>query len=220
MWEGVDYLFIDEVSMVGCSLLLQIRKALIEAKGNTDPFGGVNMIFAGDFAQLPPVGESKLYSHIDTGKESASGKKGQENILRKLLWLSVKTVVTLSRVEHVKRKQNENTGESEVDLEAEKFIQLLGRLREGRCTDKDFDLLNSRVLSRVRPDWRAERLRNVPVIVSQNELKDVLNERAAHAYAARSGNNLHWYFARDARSRSISRGHKSSGASTIQNALR
>ncbi|KAJ7200366.1 P-loop containing nucleoside triphosphate hydrolase protein, partial [Mycena pura] len=28
MWEGVDYLFIDEVSMVGCSLLLKIHQAL------------------------------------------------------------------------------------------------------------------------------------------------------------------------------------------------
>ncbi|KAF9005688.1 hypothetical protein BDQ17DRAFT_1240074, partial [Cyathus striatus] len=28
MWEGVDYLFIDEVSMVGCSLLVQISNAL------------------------------------------------------------------------------------------------------------------------------------------------------------------------------------------------
>ncbi|KAJ7776561.1 hypothetical protein DFH07DRAFT_693050, partial [Mycena maculata] len=28
MWEGVDYLFIDEVSMVGCAFLLQISQAL------------------------------------------------------------------------------------------------------------------------------------------------------------------------------------------------
>ncbi|KAJ7650270.1 hypothetical protein FB45DRAFT_729113, partial [Roridomyces roridus] len=28
MWEGVDYLFVDEVSMIGCSLLLQISEAL------------------------------------------------------------------------------------------------------------------------------------------------------------------------------------------------
>ncbi|KAJ7732243.1 hypothetical protein DFH07DRAFT_990954, partial [Mycena maculata] len=28
MWEGVDYLFIDEVSMVGSSLLLQVSQAL------------------------------------------------------------------------------------------------------------------------------------------------------------------------------------------------
>ncbi|KAI1784628.1 hypothetical protein LXA43DRAFT_866873, partial [Ganoderma leucocontextum] len=28
MWEGVDYLFIDEISMVGCRLLAQISEAL------------------------------------------------------------------------------------------------------------------------------------------------------------------------------------------------
>ncbi|KAJ7614526.1 hypothetical protein FB45DRAFT_680019, partial [Roridomyces roridus] len=28
MWEGVDYFFIDEVSMVGCPLLVQIHEAL------------------------------------------------------------------------------------------------------------------------------------------------------------------------------------------------
>ncbi|KAJ7674298.1 hypothetical protein B0H17DRAFT_897441, partial [Mycena rosella] len=168
--------------MVGCSLLLQVSQALTEAKGNTALFGGVNMIFAGDFAQLPPVGETKLYAKINTDSEGASGKRGQENILGKLLWLSVKTVVTLKHVERVHRKKNDITGEVEADPEAEKFVQLLARLREGRCTDADFETLNSR---------------NVPVIVSKNELKDALNERAARAYAARSGNDLQWYYARD-----------------------
>ncbi|KAG2738041.1 hypothetical protein P692DRAFT_201680114, partial [Suillus brevipes Sb2] len=27
MWEGVDYLFVDEVSMIGCNFLLQISEA-------------------------------------------------------------------------------------------------------------------------------------------------------------------------------------------------
>lgn len=58
MWEGVDFLFIDEVSMIGCKLLHRISEALIQAKGNTSPFGGINVIFSGDFAQLPPVGET------------------------------------------------------------------------------------------------------------------------------------------------------------------
>jgi hypothetical protein len=56
MWDGVDYLFIDEVSMIGCGLLSDVSEALSIAKGSTDSFGGINMIFAGDFAQLPPVG--------------------------------------------------------------------------------------------------------------------------------------------------------------------
>jgi len=58
MWEGVDFFFIDEISMIGCKMLYKISEALIEAKGNTSLFGGINFIVAGDFAQLPPVGES------------------------------------------------------------------------------------------------------------------------------------------------------------------
>jgi len=46
IWEGVDYLFIDEISMIGCSLLFNISEALVEAKGCTSPFGGINVIFA------------------------------------------------------------------------------------------------------------------------------------------------------------------------------
>jgi len=45
MWEGVDYLFIDEVSMIGCNFLLQISEALTAAKGNSSLFGGINIIF-------------------------------------------------------------------------------------------------------------------------------------------------------------------------------
>jgi hypothetical protein len=132
MWEGVDYLFIDEISMVGCAFLLQISQALTEAKGNTAPFGGVNLIFAGDFAQLPPVGEKSLFAKIDTSTESASGKKGQQNILGKLLWLSVKTVVKLKKIERVRRRCSSTREPDERDLEAENFVDLLSRLRCNR----------------------------------------------------------------------------------------
>lgn len=35
MWEGVDYLFIDEVLMISCQFLCQISKAFSLAKGDT-----------------------------------------------------------------------------------------------------------------------------------------------------------------------------------------
>ena len=44
IWEGVDFLFIDEISMIGCKLLHEISEALIEAKGNNSPFGGINVL--------------------------------------------------------------------------------------------------------------------------------------------------------------------------------
>ena len=34
MWEGMDYLFIDEVSMISCKILCRICEALSIAKGN------------------------------------------------------------------------------------------------------------------------------------------------------------------------------------------
>src|ERR1700722_14160865 len=61
--DGVEYIFLDEVSMVACDDNYKISSQL--AKGLNEfgmPYGGINMIFAGDFAQLPPVFGSPLYS--------------------------------------------------------------------------------------------------------------------------------------------------------------
>ncbi|KAF5346395.1 hypothetical protein D9758_012777 [Tetrapyrgos nigripes] len=64
---GVDYLFLDEVSMLSCKDMYKISAKMATALNHPLlPFGGMNMIFAGDFAQLPPAigGESvSLYSH-------------------------------------------------------------------------------------------------------------------------------------------------------------
>ena len=97
MWEEVEYLFIDEVSMIGCNFLLQISEALTAAKGNTPAFFEcINIIFTGDFAQLPPVGQTHLFSYIKTAEVSM--KRGQNSVLGKLLWLSLKTIVILTEI--------------------------------------------------------------------------------------------------------------------------
>lgn len=68
MWDGVDYLSVDEASMIGCEMLHNISSVLTEVKGRTAAFGGVNVVFAGDFAQLPLIGDVRLYKNIDTRK--------------------------------------------------------------------------------------------------------------------------------------------------------
>ena len=46
--NGVDYIFLDEMA---CHELYQISASLAKARNMTEtPFGGLNMIFAGDFA--------------------------------------------------------------------------------------------------------------------------------------------------------------------------
>ena len=189
MWEGVDFFFIDEISMIGCKMLYQISEALIEAKGNTSPFGGINLIVAGDFAQLPPVGESRLTASIDTSQSRQTSKRGQENVFGKLLWLSMNKVVIL--------KQNmRQSGPENAPL-----VDLLTRLREGRCTNKDYELLSSRVLQNMNVDWG--KWKNTPIIVSENAQKDALNIRAAEAFARKTNQPLHWYHAIDTHQRNI-----------------
>ena len=43
---GVDFLFVDEVSMISCRFLCQISEWLSIVKGNSLAFGGINIIFA------------------------------------------------------------------------------------------------------------------------------------------------------------------------------
>lgn len=55
-WKGVDLLIVDEVSMMSKKLfeLLDITAKL--CRKCSSPFGGIQVIFTGDFFQLPPVG--------------------------------------------------------------------------------------------------------------------------------------------------------------------
>lgn len=182
MWEGVDYLIIDEVSMIGCRFLLRISEALTEAKQSTSAFGGINVIFAGDFAQLPPVGKNRLFAHINTA--NVNTKKGQENVFGKLLWLSVKTVVILTEVWRQAGPENQT------------FVSLLNRLRHGMC---DFEMLNSRIISNAKSAMTDDTWKSLPIIVSDNAVKDALNAKATEAFARRTGREMHWYYATDKR---------------------
>jgi ATP-dependent DNA helicase PIF1 len=58
-WErahNVKALILDEISMVDAVLLEDLDKILQKVHRNTRVFGGVQVVFVGDFFQLPPVG--------------------------------------------------------------------------------------------------------------------------------------------------------------------
>lgn len=60
---GVGYILLDEHSMLDCRALCAISARCCEAMGVFErPFGGLNVILSGDFAQLPPVTGQTLYS--------------------------------------------------------------------------------------------------------------------------------------------------------------
>ena len=94
-------------------------------------------------------------------------------------------MVLLTQV--VRQSGDENVG----------FVELLARLREGKCTDADYLLLQQRVLLTENPDWNDRDWFDAPIIVNNNAVKDLIKEAAALAFARRTGRPLHWYYCTD-----------------------
>ena len=65
-------LIIDEVSMLPPEILSMVDAVCREIKQNSEPFGGMQAIFVGDFFQLPPI--------IETEKENNE----QESLIKEL----------------------------------------------------------------------------------------------------------------------------------------
>jgi hypothetical protein len=88
---NVESVFIDEVSMISCTLMQKINVGLKFAKGNEEVFGGLTMIFAGDFYQLPPTCGRPLYSeqrvageNNDTEEEAPTKALAGYNAFKKI----------------------------------------------------------------------------------------------------------------------------------------
>lgn len=57
IWKSTNILVIDEVSMLSLKLFTTLNEIGQAVRGNFKPFGGIQLIFSGDFFQLPPVGD-------------------------------------------------------------------------------------------------------------------------------------------------------------------
>lgn len=57
LWKCTDILVVDEVSMLSLKLFNVLNEIGKVIRGNQRPFGGIQLIFSGDFFQLPPVGD-------------------------------------------------------------------------------------------------------------------------------------------------------------------
>lgn len=58
-WLGTDVLVIDEVSMMTPDFLEKLDKVARLVRINDKPMGGMQVVFVGDFYQLPPVNKEK-----------------------------------------------------------------------------------------------------------------------------------------------------------------
>ena len=166
-WQHVSFLFIDEVSLIGAQLLCQIDHALRFAKERQDEwFGGINVIFAGDFYQYPPVGNTPLYTPLQC--KAPQKAADIEKRLGRLAWKSVDIVVSLSEQQRMK--------------EDPEFAAAVGRLRIRECNLGDVELFNERVIKSAKNphglEMSGDRQR-ATMLVGTNFVRELLNNSKA-----------------------------------------
>ena len=120
-------LIIDEVSMVGCNMLLEIHKRLQQIKGVSSDvmFGGISILAVGDLYQLPPVCQPPLFNVVSDSYASLYGSGS--------LW---KDEFQMIELDEIMRQCGDN-----------RFTELLCRVRTNQCTSEDIDILKSRVIT-------------------------------------------------------------------------
>lgn len=177
----VRYIILDEVSMLSCGDMKNISEMLSRVHHNqVDPFGGFNIIFAGDFAQLPPVGGKALFD-CEVGFDGKS-QLTQRAALGRMLWHQVTTVVIL----------RENMRQIGMSAEDKQFRRALENMRYKACTDNDIRFLQTLIVNPDTPDNRLLdwRFRHVSVITGLNAHRDAINTLGCEKFARDTGQSL------------------------------
>jgi hypothetical protein len=63
IWPTIEFIIVDEISMVGYNMLTTMHLNLQKIKSNILPFSGVNILFMRYFLQFPPITDTSLYSN-------------------------------------------------------------------------------------------------------------------------------------------------------------
>ena len=116
-WRTTSVLIVDEVSMLSYKLFALLDKIGKTIRGATHlPFGGIQLIFTGDFYQLPPVGDRD---------DPESGKFCFEHPL----WNDTFDISCQIQLKKIFRQKDEE------------YATILNQIREGKITRKSCNRL-------------------------------------------------------------------------------
>ena len=152
IYKKLKTIIIDEVSMVRADLLDCVDKFLrLNGSDSKRPFGGVQMIFIGDFYQLPPVVSSAEREIFRSHYASP-------------FFFSAKVFPHLElefiELEKVYRQKDEE------------FVRLLNTIRNNSITDEDIALFNKRC----NPSFEVSADEFYISLTSTNDMSDLINE--------------------------------------------
>ena len=153
LWH-LKLIIIDEVSMIGSSTLRKIDNQLKQIFDTDQKFGGISIVFFGDFNQLRPVNDRYIFQ---------SPKKNDYSLIAgPLLWRSIK-IYTL---DEIMRQKNDLI-----------FAQALTNLASGNLNENEKNLFRSRLFALDSPELPVDAIRLYSTNKKVDEYNDMVLEK-------------------------------------------
>ena len=152
LFNELELLVIDEVSMVRCDVMDMIDALLRSVRKNSNPFGGLQLLLIGDLYQLPPVTKREDWTVLSMVYPSPYFFDSIIVRQHPLVQIELNKVF----------RQTEET-----------FIKILNDIRNNQITDEDLKLLNQRF----DPDLKDDRDINPIIITSHNAEANLINKQ-------------------------------------------
>lgn len=123
LFNELELLIIDEISMVRCDLMDMIDAILRSVRKNNIPFGGIQLLLIGDLYQLPPVTKREEWTFLSRVYASPYFFEGHVIRRNPLLQIELTTVFRQTEPE---------------------FVNILNSIRNNQINEADLKLLNQR----------------------------------------------------------------------------
>lgn len=150
IYKKIDYLIIDEISMVRADLLDAVDYSLrINRNNREEPFGGIKVILIGDLSQLPPVCENWDFRKFDKNGKYKTGFFFSSDVIKELIQKEKIDLIEFTQP----LRQTDPT-----------FLKILNQVREGNLTDNVNEVLDNRI----RDHEKIKSIPNLTILTSTN----------------------------------------------------
>ena len=152
LFNELELLVIDEVSMVRCDVMDMIDALLRSVRKNNNPFGGLQLLLIGDLYQLPPVTKREDWTVLSRAYPSPYFFDSLVVRQHPLVQIELTKVF----------RQTEET-----------FIKILNDIRSNHIDDEGLALLNQRF----NPDFKDDQDIRPIIITSHNAEANLINKQ-------------------------------------------
>jgi len=173
-WRRIKTLILDECSMLSKKLFTVLEFIARKIRNNASPFGGIQIVFLGDFFQLPPVGDPMDPDTMDFCFESPAWSRV----------FPIHNHIELTKI----YRQNDTS-----------YQQILNEVRRGELSTDSCDALMARVGVPYEPEQHGGVLLPMKLFPTRNQVQRVneyqygLVNETEHVYSSEVNTGMRWY---------------------------